>query len=140
LDWHCLADGGRPDIFDMTFGLAKAYGLALRIHDRALAATLQRGGLPTSDHNLLDSYRLGAVDKAARCAQLLRELPPGLSEWAVHPSLGNAEAQALEPHSWQIRKADFDFLISPEARRIVEEEGIILLDYRALQQMWSRQA
>ena len=24
LDWHCLRDGGRPDVFDLTRGLAEA--------------------------------------------------------------------------------------------------------------------
>lgn len=137
LDWHCLADGGRADIFDMTLGLAKAYGLALRIHDRALAEQCQRVGLPTNDHDVLDSYGLGAVDKSARYARLLRALPAGLSEWAVHPGLGNAESQALEPGGWRVRKADFDFFMSPEARDILDEEGIVLLDYRALQRVWS---
>ena len=135
LDWHCLADGGRPDIFDLTLDLAKEYGLALRVHARPAAGKCQRVGLPTVDYNVLDSYALGFADKAARYAQLLRELPIGLSEWAVHPSLGNAEAQALEPESWRVRKADFDFLISPEARDILEAEGIILLDYRAVQRL-----
>ena len=137
LDWHSLPDGGRDDIFDLTLGLAKEYGLALRIHDRSLAERLQRDGRPTNDHEVLDSYHLNAVNKSARYAQLARELPAGLSEWAVHPSLGNAESQALEPDSWQVRKKDFDFLISQEARDILEEEGIVLLDYRALQQVWS---
>src|SRR5690606_3227770 len=31
LDWHCLHNGGRPDIFDLTLGLAKEYRLALRV-------------------------------------------------------------------------------------------------------------
>jgi chitin disaccharide deacetylase len=138
LDWHCLADGGRADIFDLTLGLAKEYGLAMRIHDRSLAENCQRVGLPTNDYDVLDSYRLNPVDKSARYAQLLRELPAGLSEWAVHPSLGDAESRALEPDSWQVRKTDFDFLISPEARDMLEVEGIMLLDYRALQRLWSR--
>ena len=137
LDWHCLADGGRADIFDLTMRLAKEYGLALRVHDRALAERCHRQGLPANDHGILDSYRYPAGDKAARFAQLLRELPAGLSEWAVHPSLGTAEAVALEPENWQIRRADFDFVTSPEAADIVRGEGIVLLDYRALQAVWS---
>ncbi|HEV2107316.1 MAG TPA: polysaccharide deacetylase family protein [Thermomicrobiales bacterium] len=137
LDWHCLRDGGRADIFDMTLGLAKEYGLALRISGRPLAARCQRVGLPTNDYDVLDSYGLNTADKSARYAQLLRELPAGLSEWAVHPSLGNAESQAMEPDSWQVRKTDFDFMISQEAHDILEEEGIVLLDYRALQTLWS---
>jgi predicted glycoside hydrolase/deacetylase ChbG (UPF0249 family) len=137
LDWHCLGDGGRADIFDMTLRLAREHGLALRIHDRPLAEKWRRAGLPTNDHGVLDSFRLSTVDKSAQYAQLLRALPAGLSEWAVHPSLGDAEAQAMQPGSWQVRKADFDFLIAQEARDILEEEGIVLLDYRALQEVWS---
>jgi chitin disaccharide deacetylase len=138
LDWHCLADGGRADIFTLTLQLAQEYGLALRTHQRASAAQCRRAGIPTIDHPVLDSYALGAVDKAAQYAKLLRALPAGLSEWAVHPSLGDAEAQAMEPDSWRVRKADFDFLISPEARDILTEEGIILVGYREIQQLLLR--
>jgi len=35
------------------------------------------------------------------------------------------------------RQTDFDFLISQEAQEIVKEEGIILVDYRQLQAIWS---
>lgn len=138
LDWHCLADGGRADIFALTLGLAREYGLALRVHARPAAEQCRRAGLPTADHELLDSYSLNTVDKAARYAQLLRALPTGLSEWAVHPGLGNAESRAMEPDGWQVRKADFDFLISREARDILAEEGIVLVDYRALQRLSPR--
>lgn len=134
LDWHCLSDGGRPDIFDLTLSLAGEFGLALRAHARTSANKARRAGLPTSDHGVVDSYTVGLADKAARYTQLLRALPPGLSEWAVHVSLGDAEAQAMEPATWQVRKTDFDFLISPQARDVLTEEGIVLLDYRALQQ------
>lgn len=134
LDWHCLRDGGHPDIFDLTLSLAREFGLALRTHARASADKARRVGLPASDHDVLDSYSVGPDDKATRYIQLLRELPTGLSEWAVHVSLGDAEARAMEPTTWQVRKTDFDFLISPQARDVLAEEGIVLLDYRALQQ------
>jgi hypothetical protein len=134
LDWHCLYDGGRDDIFELTLALAREFGLALRVHGRDSAAKARRAGLVTADHEVLDSYSLRTEGKAARYAQLLRDLPPGLSEWAVHTSLGDAEAQAMEPGSWPVRKADFDFLVSREARDILDEEGIVLIDYRALQQ------
>jgi hypothetical protein len=95
-------------------------------------------GLPANDHGVLDSYHLATSGKADRYAQLLRELPAGLSEWAVHPSTGDAEAQAIEPDGWQIRRADLDFVLSTEARQLIEDEGITLLDYRALQTIWAR--
>jgi len=138
LDFHCVADGGREDIFGLTRNLAREYGLALRVHERGHADECRRLGLPVADHGVLDSYSLATEGKAARYAQLLRDLPPGLSEWAVHPSLGDAEAQALEPETWQVRRADFEFVTSADARALLEEESIIVLDYRSLQQVWVR--
>jgi chitin disaccharide deacetylase len=138
LDWHCLADGGREDIFDISLTLAREYGFALRVHLRPSAEKSKRAGIPVVDHGVLDSYRLGSDDKSAKFVELLRALPAGLTEWAVHPSLGDAEAQAMEPTSWQVRRADFDFVMSAEAREIIHDEKIVLLDYRALQSAISR--
>ncbi len=136
LDWHCLRFGDRTEISDLMLSLAKEYGLALRVVGQQSIEQVQRQGLPSSDYSFLDSFSLELVDKAARYCQLLRELPAGLSEWAVHPGLGNAELQTIQPAGWQVRQTDFDFLTSQAARKAVEAEGIILLDYRALQAMW----
>jgi hypothetical protein len=86
----------------------------------------------------MDSFRLDVNDKFARYSRLLRELPVGLSEWAVHPGLGNAELQTMQPGSVQVRQTDLDFLVSQEAQHIVKAEGIVLLNYRPLQAAWSR--
>jgi chitin disaccharide deacetylase len=137
LDWHCLYDGGRPDIFDLTVGLAREYGLALRVFDASRIRPLQAQGLPTNDHLMVDSTRLATADKTARFVHMLRELPAGLSEWAVHPGLGTAEARAIDGW-WAKRAADLRFLVSPEARETVAAEGIVLLNYRALQAVWNR--
>jgi chitin disaccharide deacetylase len=116
--------------------LAKEYGLAVRVFDRSTGEALQRQGLPTNDHDVLDSYQLDIVEKSAWYARALRELPPGLSEWAVHPAPGTPEMQAIEPQSWQVRSTDFDFLISQQARSIIEQEGLVLLSYKSLQKVW----
>jgi predicted glycoside hydrolase/deacetylase ChbG (UPF0249 family) len=138
LDWHALRIGGRTDIFDLMIRLAKEYGLALRVMGRVLIKNLQRQGLPTNDYDFLDSYLVDPNHKTAQYAQLLRELPAGLSEWAVHPGLDNAELLALEPNGNHERQTDFDFWMSQQAKDIVREEGIILLDYRALQAFWNK--
>jgi chitin disaccharide deacetylase len=139
LDWHALrisGGSGRADICDLMFMLAREYKLALRVAGESWIEKVQGQGLPTNDYHFLDSYLLDLVDKAARFAQLLRELPAGLSEWAVHPGLDNAELLAIERDANHIRQTDFDFLASPEAQEIVKKEGIILFDYRALQAVW----
>jgi predicted glycoside hydrolase/deacetylase ChbG (UPF0249 family) len=137
LDWHCLRDGGRPDIFDLTRGLAREYGLALRVFDPIRAEQLRRSGLPAADHGVVDSTRLATVGKTARFVRMLRELPAGLSEWAVHPGLSTAEARAIDGW-WPKRAADLRFLVSPAVRETIVAEGIIVLDYRVLQAIWSR--
>ena len=136
LDWHSLRFGDRADIFDLMIRLAKEYGLALRVIGRPSIEKVQSQGFPTNDYDFLDSYGLDPINKPARYAQLLRELPAGLSEWAVHPGLDNAELLAIEPDGNHVRQTDFDFLMSQAAKDIVKEEGIILLDYRALQVVW----
>jgi hypothetical protein len=84
----------------------------------------------------LDSYGLDPANKAASYAGLLHSLPAGLNQWAVHPGLDNSELSAIEPGGNHVRQTDFDFWTSQKARDIVREEGIILLDYRALQDVW----
>ncbi len=134
LDSHCLVHTRRDDVFDMTVGLAREYGLALRVGNARYKDRMKKYGLPADDHPTLDSYRLEAQDKPFLYPNLLRELPAGLSEWAIHPALGSAELRAIAPE-WETRQADLDFFACERARDIVAEEGIILLSYRPLQQL-----
>jgi hypothetical protein len=136
LDWHSLRIGGRTDIVEVMLGLAKEYGLALRVMGRPVIEKVQSQGLPTNDYDFLDSYMMGTVDKLARYVQLLRELPVGLSEWAVHPGLDSGELLTIEPDGNHFRQLDFDFLISAEAREVIAQEGITLLSYEPLQAVW----
>jgi predicted glycoside hydrolase/deacetylase ChbG (UPF0249 family) len=141
LDWHCLGaqnwlNGGRADVVELTLGLAREYGLALRIDAQPFINRLQRRDLPTADHDLLDSFTLDVEGKSTRYAALLRALPAGLTEWAVHPGLGSADAQAIDPDGWRVRQTDLQFLTSPQAREIVQEEGIVLISYEPLQAVW----
>ena len=136
LDWHALRIGDRGDIFGLLLGLARDYGLALRVAGRPWIEKVQSLGLPANDYDFLDSYLLDPASKADRYAERLRDLPAGLSEWAVHPGLDNSELFAIDPGGSHIRQADFDFFTSRQAESIIAEEGIILLDYRALQEVW----
>ncbi len=140
LDWHCLHNGGRADIFDLTIGLASEYGLAVRVADRLLSQQLQDQGLPTVNYDLLDSFSIPTADKPACYLQMLRDLPAGLSEWAVHPGLGDAAARVVDPDGWPVRRADYDFLISPGACETIREQGIVVLSYKPLQSAWRARA
>ncbi|MBP6786118.1 MAG: polysaccharide deacetylase family protein [Candidatus Promineofilum sp.] len=136
LDWHCLRLDGWDAVYDVMLSLAQEYGLALRAAYRSQMAKVQSLGLPANDRNFLDSYHVDPVTKAAEYAELLRRLPAGLSEWAVHPGLDTPELLTIEPQGNHIRQTDYDFLVSAEAKALIWQEGIILLDYRALQTVW----
>jgi chitin disaccharide deacetylase len=137
LDWHCLADGGRPDIFDLSMALAQEYGLAARVWLDDARRKAREHGKPVVDDAILDSYSVSLHDKAATYARMLRDLPPGLNEWAVHPAHGTEEWQSIDQTGWQVRQSDYAFLTSPQAREILDHEGITVIDYRPLQQVWN---
>jgi len=77
LDWHSLRGDGMTTIFQLMLRLAKDYGLALRAVGRTWIEQLQRQGLPTNDHDFLDSFGLEPVDRAASYAHLLHDLLDG---------------------------------------------------------------
>src|SRR5690606_10932657 len=103
-----------------------------KLRDELIAA-----GKPANDTPVIDGYSLPLEEKNAIWAQMLRELPPGFHQWAAHVSTGDAEAQAMEPNAWRVRKTDFDFFTSANAKALVEEHGIVLVDYRAVQRLWA---
>jgi predicted glycoside hydrolase/deacetylase ChbG (UPF0249 family) len=137
LDFHSIADGGRDDVLDLTVALAVEHGLAVRVWLPPGRRAARRRGRPVVDHPFLDSTRLDPATKADRYAELLRALPPGLTEWAVHPAAGDAAAEATDPEGWHGRRADLEFLVSPRARELVADEGVVLIDYRPLQEIWN---
>jgi predicted glycoside hydrolase/deacetylase ChbG (UPF0249 family) len=136
LDWHVIRIEGRENIFDIMLRLAREHGLALRVRSRPFIQRVRSLGLLCNDYDFVDSYGLHPVNKGILYAQMLRELPPGLSEWAIHPGLDNPELLAMEPEGKHIRQTDYDFWTSQRAKELIKEEGIILIDYRVLQAFW----
>ena len=148
LDTHYGPHEHRQDIFDLVFQLARDYGLAMRAGSPHLVARLLAQGLPVAEHGVLDSGRILPEQKAAVLAARLRELPAGLSEWALHPGIATDELRAVmaDPRVPGVtgtpegRQSDFDFAVSAEAARIVKEEGIQIIGYRELQEVWQEAA
>jgi chitin disaccharide deacetylase len=137
LDWHCLADGGRADIFDLGVALAEEYGLAARVWLDDGRRKARAHGKPVVDNASLDSFSVSLQDKAATYERMLCDLRPGLTEWAVHPGHATEEWQAIAPTGWRVRQTDHAFLTSQRAREILDHEGINVIDYRPLQEAWN---
>ncbi len=137
LDWHCVLDGGRSDILELTLQLCDEYGFAMRVNNPDLRDTLIAAGKPANDTPIIDGYGLPVEEKNAIWARMLGELQPGFHQWAAHVSTGDSEAQAMEPNAWRVRKTDFDFFTSDEAKNLIADHKIELVDYRAVQRLWS---
>lgn len=140
LDWHCLYNGGRTDIFALTIGLAREYGLAMCVCDRAAGDALRIQGLSTGEQLVMDTFTLENAGKSAWFARALHKLPAGLSKWAAHAALDTPEIRAYELEIWQNHFTDLDFLVSQEARALIVQQGIILPSYMPLQQVWQAQS
>lgn len=137
LDWHCLGDGGRGDIFDLGLALADEYGLAARVWLDDGCQKARSLGKPVVDGTWLDSCSVEVEGKLQTYERLLRALPPGLSEWAVHPALATEDWQAIELGGrWRVRQSDHAFLTSDRAREVLAEERIQVIDYTMLQNVW----
>jgi predicted glycoside hydrolase/deacetylase ChbG (UPF0249 family) len=140
LDWHCLPDGGREDVFLLTVRLAREYGLAMRTHRADHRQHLRDAGLPVGDHDVLDSYLAPPDEKREIFRSLLRDLPGGRTEWAMHPGIESPESRAIEPESWRYRTLDLEFLCDPKTRRSIDEHEIQLVSFRDLQAGWAADA
>ena len=137
LDSHCNIHDSREDILNMTVGLAREYGLALRVHEPGFIQKLKSQGYVVPDHPDVDSFRLPTEGKDALYEKMLRELPSGLSEWAIHPARKTDELRSITDE-WPVRDADYRFFNSKRARQVMEEEGIILTTYDKLQKFWKQ--
>lgn len=124
LDWHCLADGGREDIFDLTLALAREYEIGIRAWTEHGRRALRRLGFPSQDHDFLDSFTLPVRGKQEHVLALIRALPPGLSEWATHPARPGRSDWDCE-----VRSTDHDVLMAASTRRVLQEEQITVLGY-----------
>jgi predicted glycoside hydrolase/deacetylase ChbG (UPF0249 family) len=121
----------------MTVRLAREYGLALRVHQTVFLDQLKSQGLPVIDHTDVDSYDLPTHNKDQTYTRMLRQLPPGVSEWAIHCARGTAELRTINPR-WRVRAADYRFFNSPECRQVIAEEGIQIINYGKFQPFWKR--
>jgi len=122
LDWHCLADGGREDVFDLTLALADEYGTAVRAWGGHGRAALRGRGRASQDQPFLDSFTLPVEGKQERVLAMVHALPPGLSEWAFHP----ANPILGDPGS-DVRSSDRDVLMSPWTRTALREEAVTVI-------------
>jgi predicted glycoside hydrolase/deacetylase ChbG (UPF0249 family) len=91
---------------------------------------LARAGCRTTDH--FTGFALTGRYDAARLAQLIRELPDGLTEFMCHPGFCTVELESAPTRLKQSRRQELDALVSTEVRAALEESNVALTRYAGL--------
>ena len=88
---------------------------------------LTRQGCRTTDH--FAGFQITGQYNAAELAQLIRELPEGVTEFMCHPGFCTAELRASRTRLKESRRRELDALTSAEVRAAVEESNVVLARY-----------
>jgi hypothetical protein len=67
--------------------------------------------------------------------EIIQNLPAGVSQLIVHLGEESEELKAITS-SWRIRTTDYAIMIDPETRKTIEEAGVKLVGWRAIQEVW----
>lgn len=143
LDSHMGVLFARPDLFAAYVKVAHDYHLpflAVRVADeRAKLLSLLSEKDPIVDSLVMASPTVHGDQWREFYGNAIKNLKPGLSEMIVHLGHDNAELQAVTidhpdfGSAW--RQRDYDFVTSPEFRKIAEENHIVLIKWRDLQKL-----
>lgn len=63
--------------------------------------------------------------------KLFGELPAGITHFILHPSIDTEELRAIAP-DWRARVANYNAFMSDEMKKLIEQEGLKLIGYRAI--------
>jgi chitin disaccharide deacetylase len=140
LDSHMFVlHGSRADLRQVYLKLAAEYFLPIRAARRTLMHWEGFSSLPDEaarlgvlhpDHFAVFS-RVRPSNLPVLWTALLRSLPPGLTEVCCHPGYAGGNLAGFANDALQ-RESDLRFITSPEARQVIEREGIQLVGYRLL--------
>jgi YdjC-like protein len=133
----------RPDLFAVYVKVAHEYKLPFLAFIASNAPPELSSVLSSSDV-LVDSVLIAnpsiqAGNWKAFYADAIRNLKPGVTEIIVHLGYDNAELQAvMVDHSdygsaW--RQRDYDAMTSPEFKKLLEENHVILIKWKDLKKL-----
>lgn len=93
-------------------------------------AVSRKYGLRSPDH-FLGLAATGRLDAGA-LSRLLEAVPDGHTEIMLHPGVCDADLAKTGSRLQEQRQIEMEALLSPEAKRAVQEQGVELITYREL--------
>lgn len=104
-------------------------GRLIRAYRAAFADRLKQSGLRTPDHFF--GVALTGIWTEAAMLELLRTLPPGVSEWMFHPGTCDEELMRSGTRLREQREVEKVLLMSPKIREYLRVQNITLSSFRA---------
>jgi chitin disaccharide deacetylase len=100
------------------------------------AFALEERGVPLVDHlRMLPLDTAGDhADHGALTVQMLRDLPPGITHFILHPAHDTPELRAVCT-DWPARVANYHALMDPGLHREVHNLGVQVIGYRPLREL-----
>ncbi len=92
---------------------------------------LESNGMPLEDR-IADVQLDQPEQRMEQYKQVFSGLPAGVAHMYIHPALDTPELRAMCP-DWRSRVGDYNVFMSEEMRTHIQNEGIHLIGYRALQ-------
>jgi len=92
--------------------------------------TLARHGCRMTDH--FAGFQLTGRFRAPDLAQLIRELPKGLTEFMCHPGYCGDALRRAHTRLKESRERELEALVSPEVRAALAQAQVELVNYRSL--------
>ena len=96
----------------------------------AEVAAIGQSGMPLFDHVHVMSLE-SHEDRLGEMKSVLAQLPAGLSNIIIHPSVDTPELRAIAP-DWRSRVADHALFTSDDLRRALDDAGVQVIGFRAL--------
>ena len=143
LDSHMGTLFSRPDLFAVYVKVAHEYKLpflAVRTPDapKKLVSLLSEKDV-ILDSVLIAGPQIGAANWKTFYLNAIQNLKPGVTEFIVHLGHDDAELQAitvdLPDYGAAWRQRDYDVVTSPEFKKAIEDNHVILIRWKDLQQL-----
>ena len=87
-------------------------------------------GCRTTDH--FAGFQITGRFRAPELAQLIRELPDGVTEFMCHPGYCGSDLRNARTRLKESRERELEALTAPETRQALADSGVELADYRML--------
>ena len=118
--------GRHEPILDLVLDFARAIKVPVRTQDPQMRAMVRKAALKTPDHFMGESGP-DAYWSSERVLAHLRELPGGTTEFMTHP--GYYDDELSYSRYGRQRETEMTGLTDPQARTLIEQEGIRLIHF-----------